>query len=104
MDRLDSVVGFDKWQSTYTPGVATSIVCNIGIRIGSEWIWKADGAGPSDMEADKGALSDAFKRAAVRWGVGPVFVRSQSAVDRTGKARSIDLYQGRRFPEVEPTA
>ena len=70
MDRLDSVVGFDKWQSTYTPGVATSIVCNIGIRIGSEWIWKADGAGPSDMEADKGALSDAFKRAAVRWGVG----------------------------------
>ena len=70
MDRLDSVVGFDKWQSNYTPGVATSIVCNIGIKIGSEWIWKADGAGPSDMEADKGALSDAFKRAGVRWGIG----------------------------------
>ena len=70
MDRLDSVVGFDKWQSNYTPGVGTSIVCNIGIRIGDEWIWKADGAGPSDMEADKGALSDAFKRAGVRWGIG----------------------------------
>src|SRR4029077_16180461 len=24
----------------------------------------------TDMEADKGALSDAFKRAAVRWGIG----------------------------------
>jgi hypothetical protein len=47
-----------------------SIVCNIGIRIAGEWIWKADGAGQTDMEADKGALSDAFKRAAVRWGVG----------------------------------
>lgn len=70
MDRLDSVLGVDGWQCTYTPGVATSIVCNIGIRINGEWTWKADGAGPSDMEADKGALSDAFKRAAVRWGVG----------------------------------
>jgi hypothetical protein len=69
MDRLDSVVGFTNWQCNYTPGVGTSIVCNIGINIG-QWIWKADGAGPSDMEADKGALSDAFKRAAVRFGIG----------------------------------
>jgi hypothetical protein len=69
MDRLDSVVGFNNWQCNYTPGVGTSIVCNIGINIG-QWIWKADGAGPSDMEADKGALSDAFKRAAVRFGIG----------------------------------
>jgi hypothetical protein len=70
MDRLDSVVGFDSWQNHYTAGVGTSIVCNIGIKIGGEWVWKADGAGPSDMEADKGALSDAFKRAAVRFGIG----------------------------------
>jgi hypothetical protein len=70
MDRLDSVVGFDGWQNTYTPGVATSIVCNIGIRVAGDWIWKSDGAGATDMEADKGTLSDAFKRAAVRWGVG----------------------------------
>jgi hypothetical protein len=70
MDRLDSVCGFDNWQNNYTPGVGTSIVCNIGIRVAGEWIWKADGAGATDMEADKGALSDAFKRAAVRWGIG----------------------------------
>lgn len=69
MDRLDMVVGPDNWQCNYTPGVGTSIVCNIGIKIGGEWLWKADGAGPSDMEADKGALSDAFKRAGVRWGI-----------------------------------
>jgi hypothetical protein len=69
MDRLDSVVGPAGWQCSYTPGVGTSIVCNLGVCIGAEWIWKADGAGPSDMEADKGALSDAFKRAAVRWGI-----------------------------------
>ena len=70
MDRLDSVCGFDGWCCHYTPGVGTSIVCNIGIRVEGHWIFKADGAGATDMEADKGALSDAFKRAAVRWGVG----------------------------------
>jgi hypothetical protein len=31
---------------------------------------KADGAGDTDVEPEKGALSDAFKRAAVRWGIG----------------------------------
>ena len=70
MDRLDSVCGFDNWQNSYTPGMGTSIVCNIGIRVAGEWVWKADGAGVSDMEPEKGALSDAFKRAGVRWGIG----------------------------------
>lgn len=73
MDRLDFVTGPNGWQCSYTPGVGTSIVCNIGINFcsdGSEWVWKADGAGATDMEAEKGALSDAFKRAAVRWGIG----------------------------------
>jgi hypothetical protein len=70
MDRLDSVCGADGWQCNYTPGVTASIVCNIGILIAGDWIWKADGAGASDTEPEKGMLSDAFKRAAVRWGVG----------------------------------
>jgi hypothetical protein len=70
MDRLDAVCGFDNWQNSYTPGMGNSIVCNIGIRVAGEWIWKSDGAGVSDTEPEKGALSDAFKRAAVRWGIG----------------------------------
>lgn len=70
MDRLDSICGPDGWQCNYTAGVGGSIVCNLGIRIGGEWIWKADGAGATDMEGEKGALSDAFKRSGVRWGIG----------------------------------
>jgi len=79
MDRLDAVVGVDGWQCNYTPGVAASIVCNIGLmfpvmlngqQIGHQWVYKGDGAGPSDTEPEKGALSDAFKRSAVRWGIG----------------------------------
>lgn len=71
MDRLDSVCGPDGWQCNYSAGVGPgSIVCNIGIRLEGDWLWKADGAGATDVEGEKGAMSDALKRAAVRWGVG----------------------------------
>lgn len=69
MNRLDDVCGPAGWQCRY-PHANGKTVCEIGIRVGEEWIWKADGAGDSDIEAEKGALSDAFKRAAVRWGIG----------------------------------
>ncbi len=70
MDRLDTMCGPDGWQCNYSPGVNGSIICNIGIHTPAGWLWKADGAGATDVEGEKGALSDAFKRAAVRWGVG----------------------------------
>lgn len=69
MDRLDDVCGPGGWQNRYT-ATDRKTVCEIGIKIDGEWVWKADGAGESDIEAEKGALSDAFKRAAVRWGIG----------------------------------
>lgn len=73
MDRLDAVCGPGNWQAKY-PHANGKTVCEIGIRIerdgAAEWVWKSDGAGDTDFEAEKGALSDAFKRAAVRWGVG----------------------------------
>lgn len=71
MERLDMTAGPDGWQCNYSQGVGGSIICNLGIRFpNGEWIWKADGAGATDVEGDKGALSDAFKRSAVRFGVG----------------------------------
>jgi hypothetical protein len=70
MSRLDEVCGMDGWQNRYIPMHDKKTVCEIGVRINSDWIWKSDGAGDSDVEAEKGALSDAFKRAAVRWGIG----------------------------------
>src|SRR5688572_21062906 len=71
MDRLDAVCGPDGWQCNYAFGSGTSTVCNLGVKMpDGEWIWKADGAGATDVEGEKGALSDALKRAAVRFGVG----------------------------------
>lgn len=69
MDRLDAVVGAANWQDRYeVHGPKT--ICYLSLRIDGEWITKADGAGDSDVEAEKGAISDALKRAAVRWGIG----------------------------------
>lgn len=69
MERLDTVCGPQGWQRAY-PHANGKTVCSIGIKLDDEWVWKADGAGDSDIEAEKGALSDAFKRAAVSWGIG----------------------------------
>jgi hypothetical protein len=69
MDRLDKVCGPANWQCRYSHAMQKTI-CDIGIRIDDEWVWKADGSGDSDTEAEKGAMSGAFKRAAVRWGIG----------------------------------
>lgn len=69
MDRLDAVCGIGGWQSKYTTAEKI-VICEIGIKIGDEWVWKANGAGETQIEAEKGAASDAFKRAAVLWGIG----------------------------------
>ena len=69
MERLDTVCGVANWQDRYEFHGARTL-CYLSIRIDGEWITKADGAGDSDVEAEKGAISDALKRAAVKWGVG----------------------------------
>jgi len=70
MDRLDSVLGASGWQCEYIPMPNGTTCCRIALKLDGEWVWKANGAGNTDIEAEKGAYSDAFKRAAVLWGVG----------------------------------
>lgn len=69
MERLDQVVGIDKYQVLH-PHANGKTSCRIGIKINDEWVWKENGAGDSAMDAEKGAFSDSFKRAAVLWGIG----------------------------------
>lgn len=70
MKRLDDVVGPVNWQDRYPWSESGKLCCEIGLRIDGEWVWKSNGAGDTNVEADKGAFSDAFKRAAVMWGIG----------------------------------
>ena len=69
MARFDGVMGID-WQVEYTPMPDGTKCCRIGLFINGEWRWRSNGAGDTSVEADKGSYSDAFKRAAVLWGVG----------------------------------
>lgn len=70
MDRLDAVAGPANWATTYEETAKGRILCRLSIRHEGEWIMKTDGAGDTDVEGEKGAISDALKRAAVSWGIG----------------------------------
>ncbi|MBU6430119.1 MAG: hypothetical protein KGR26_13975, partial [Cyanobacteria bacterium REEB65] len=67
-DRLDSI-GAENWQSSFQV-VNGGAICTISIKLGGEWISRADGGDPTQVEGFKGQLSDAFKRAAVQFGIG----------------------------------
>jgi len=91
MDRLDSVVGPAGWSCRYYIAEGKT-VCELSLKCGEEWVTKSDGAGNSDFEAEKGALSDAFKRAAVRWGIGRYLYNLSSpwvAIESRGKTHFI---------------
>jgi len=68
-DLLDDVCEPQNWQVLYEENKG-NLFAKIGIKIGSEWIWKSDCGTESNIEKQKGESSDAFKRAAVMWGVG----------------------------------
>lgn len=69
MKILDEAVGAGNWQDDYKI-VGDMLIAGVGIKIEDQWVWKWDTGSESNMEAEKGHMSDAFKRAAVKWGVG----------------------------------
>lgn len=71
MDRLDEVLGPENWWNHFTASPAGGVLCGITIRLpdGRE-VTKWDGAGATEVEKEKGALSGAMKRAAVQVGIG----------------------------------
>lgn len=71
----DTCVWRNSFSSDPRDTVGKSILCNIEILVETAqgektWISRTDGAGNSDIEAIKGGLSDAMRRAAVQWGIG----------------------------------
>mgnify|MGYP003644895633 CR=1 FL=1 len=69
--RLDNTVGKENWSVTYTPfGDTGAVMASVSLRINGEWVSKSDIGSPSNVEREKGAVSDSFKRASVAWGVG----------------------------------
>ena len=67
-DRLNVVMG-SNWQCKHI-NYGPKTICHLGLKLDDEWKWRSDGAGDTNYEADKGAMSDSFKRSAVMWGIG----------------------------------
>jgi hypothetical protein len=79
MDRLDEVCGPQGWSDSYVETAKGRVICSIAIKTPTDgWVSKSDGAGDTDVEGEKGGMSDAFKRAAVKWGIGRYLYRLPS--------------------------
>ena len=70
MNRLDDVFGPFGWKNVFEKSPNGAVLCGISVLHNGEWITKYDGADDTEMEAIKGGLSGAMKRAAVQWGIG----------------------------------
>lgn len=89
MNRLDSILGPENWWDSYQP-LEHSVLCTLTIRLpDGSTLSKSDAGGYAGMsdqgDDDKSGYSDAFKRAAVKFGVArylyrdgvPEFVRER---------------------------
>ncbi|SIS11982.1 Rad52/Rad22 family DNA repair protein [Williamsia sterculiae] len=79
-NRLDDVCGPENWRDEYDTSPVGGVLCGISIRVNGEWITKWDGADKTDVEPIKGGLSNAEKRAAVKWGIGRYLYRLESDI------------------------
>ena len=78
MNRLDDVLGPANWWDEYSPQ-ENSVICHLTIRLpDGTTLTKCDAGGYAGMsdsgDDDKSGFSDAFKRAAVKFGIGAIFI------------------------------
>lgn len=70
MDLLDEVCGPENWKDEYKHE-GNMWLCGISIRTeNGDWVTKWDTGTAGDYEAEKSVISDSFKRAGVKWGIG----------------------------------
>lgn len=69
MKRLDTFCKPENWRVSFEE-YKDGAKCRLELRINSEWIWREDVATDTNIEATKGGVSSAMKRAAAQWGIG----------------------------------
>jgi len=94
MSKLDEVCNSHGWQVKYSEHKG-NLFCSIGIYLDG-WVWKEDCGTESNVEKQKGEASDAFKRAAVMWGVGR-FLYSKKIVKLPVKENGKDFKGNPKF-------
>ena len=79
-ERLDEVCKVEGWKNEFTYPTEKSVICGISIKLDDGWLTKWDGSEETDIEAVKGGLSSAMKRAAVQWGIGRYLYKLDSVI------------------------
>src|SRR3954470_8050779 len=97
MNRLDSVLGPENWWDEYVPS-ENSVLCKLTLRLpDGSTVTKSDAGGMAGMadpgDDDKSGFSDAFKRAAAKFGVARYLYRD-----------GVPSYAGAAAPPPEPAA
>lgn len=96
MQRLDDVCGIENWRNEYQSAPDGGVMCGISVRVWvdkgqpgnfQEWVTKWDGAENTNVEAVKGGLSNAMKRAAVQWGMGRYLYKLEASFVSLSKTK-----------------
>ena len=82
---LDETIGNLNWQSEFYE-VNGQTIGKIGIYNEERglWVWKSDTGSESNIEAEKGLISDIYKRVLSRWGVSELYSAPKIAVADDG--------------------
>ena len=109
---LDEAVGPENWQCRFYE-CKGNLFCSVGIFTSlpdrePEWVWKDDCGAPSNMEAEKGEASDAFKRACFKWSIGVelytapfIFVPSDKCNIKQGRNGKLACYDRFHVEKIE---
>lgn len=94
---LNETVGNLNWQSKFYEANG-QMIGEIGIYDDERavWIWKGDTGSESNIEANKGLISDVYKRALSRWGVDELYTSPRIQVEDDGYGNT-----GYKVSEIE---
>ena len=105
---LDEVYGNHNWTNDFKV-INDNLFCGIGIREDkdSDFVWKWDCGTESMADKEKGEASDAFKRAAFKWGIGVelysspfIFISTETEKDKNNKWQLKDKFNRFKVSEI----
>lgn len=86
---LNETVGNMNWQSKFYEANG-QVIGEIGIYDDERklWVWKSDTGSESNIEAEKGLISDVYKRVLARWGVQELYTSPRIQIPDDGYGNS----------------
>jgi hypothetical protein len=107
-ERLDEVFGPGNWKNEFRQGPEGGVLCRIYFKNDEgEWVWREDGADNTEVEAVKGGLSNAMKRAGAALGIGRYLYDLPAQwvpLDDRGRFAETPRVPGRYLPRQAPSS